>query len=61
MSSDDSKAGLARSTCQDGLVERLKYFGAVASRCWNFSTGDGNTRHVNQMDSTKPSMRKKVV
>ena len=49
----DSAAGLAApETWQDGLVERLKYFGAVAGMCWNFSTDDGNTRHVNQMDST---------
>ena len=49
----DSAAGLAApQTWEEGLVERLKYFGAVARSCTNFSTDNGNTRHVNQMDSS---------
>ena len=49
----DSAAGLAApEEWEAGLVERLKYFGAVASSCWNFDTSNGNDRHMNQMDST---------
>ena len=49
----DSAAGLAApETWRPGLVERLKYFGAVASGCFNFSTDNGNDFHINQMDST---------
>ena len=49
----DSAAGLAApEEWRDGLVERLKYFGSVASNCHNFSTDNGNDMHVNQMDST---------
>ena len=35
-----------------GLVETLRYAGAVAEMCQNFSTENGNIMHVNQMDSS---------
>ena len=48
----DSAAGLAAvETWAPGLVEALAYYGSVASSCWNFSTDNGNDRHVNQMDT----------
>ena len=49
----DSAAGLAaEEDWMSGLVERLKYFGAVARSCHNFGTDNGNDFHWNQMDST---------
>jgi len=35
-----------------GLVEALKYYGAVAETCHNFSTENGNDIHQNQLDTT---------
>ena len=37
---------------EPGLVEALKYYGAVSRSAFNFSTSHGNTYNFNQMDST---------
>ena len=37
---------------RSGLVETLRYAGAVASMCQNFSTEDGRPIHVNQLDTS---------
>ena len=51
-SGDDSAAGLAApEEWMSGLVERLRYYGAVPSSCYNFSSDNGNDLHFNQMDT----------
>ena len=48
----DSAAGLAApEEWMTGLVERLAFFGAVARRCHNFNSDNGNDLHYNQMDT----------
>ena len=47
----DAMGAAAPETWATGVVEALKYFGAVAASCHNFDTADGNDFHQNQMDT----------
>ena len=48
----DALGEAAPETWAAGLVERLKYYGAVADACHNFTTSNGNVIHQNQLDTT---------
>ena len=48
----DALGEAAPETWAAGLVERLKFYGAVADSCHNFTTSNGNTIHQNQLDTT---------
>jgi len=41
----------APETWAAGVVERLQYYGSVASNCHNFTTADGNSFHQNSLDT----------
>ena len=48
----DALGEAAPETWAAGLVERLKFYGAVADSCHNFTTSNGNVIHQNQLDTT---------